>query len=71
MQINKAKSEHLIALAIADKTAQVGIKAFINTSRPASTNDLIYLLGCIRSGKYTLRSAHKDNKGFWHFITLD
>lgn len=69
MKLKKSIAESLIARVIADKTAKVGIKAFINTCVPVSIDALLYLLDRIRSGKDALLAAYTDENGFWHFVT--
>ena len=69
MELKKTVAESLIARVIADKTAKVGIKAFVNTCRNASVKDLLSLLDYIHSGKLCLLDAYVDKNGFWHFIT--
>lgn len=71
MKFTQTHAKHLIALAINEKLTKVGTKVFINTSRPASINDLTCLLSCIHKGKSALKNAYTDAKGYWHFITLD
>ena len=59
----------LIYSVLTHKTTHIGVKVYINTSRPASTYDLRILLERIRNGKDSLANAYKDNRGYWHFIT--
>lgn len=59
----------LVTNALLDKSVNTGVKAYINTCRPSSTDDLCVLLKRIRNGKDALCKAYKDNRGFWHFFT--
>ena len=52
------------------KLTHIGVKVFINTSRPASTYDLRTLCERLRNGKDALCKAYKDNRGNWHFVTV-
>ena len=59
----------LVYSVLTHKRTHTGIKVYINTSRPASNYDLRILYERLRNGKDALANAHKDDRGYWHFIT--
>ena len=59
----------LVYSVLTHKKSHVGVKVYINTSRPASNSDIRTLCERIRNGKDGLADAYKDNRGCWHFVT--
>lgn len=59
----------LVYSVLTHKRTHIGVKVYINTSRPASNYDLRVLCERLRNGKDALCKAYKDNRGYWHFVT--
>jgi hypothetical protein len=68
MYIKKQIALAAISQALANKTAHMSAKSFIN-GKYASNFDITVLHERINCGKELLRGARVDKQGNWHFTT--